>query len=83
MGDVSAPSLIVVASLSRLGFSRPVSNASGLRRSLQPVTAEPVTPLPSSTPARGIGPLLARMIDNQAATGLPPAYLPKDEGDDA
>ena len=34
-------------------------------------------------PARGIGPLLARMIDRQAATGLPPAYLPKDEGDDA
>jgi len=27
MGDVSAPSLIVVASLSRLGFSRPVSTA--------------------------------------------------------
>jgi len=24
-----------------------------------------------------------RMIDRQAATGLPPAYLPKDEGDDA
>ena len=34
-------------------------------------------------PARGIGPLLGRMIDRQAATGLPPAYLPKDEGDDA
>ena len=34
-------------------------------------------------PARGIGPLLERMIDRQAATGLPPAYLPKDEGDDA
>jgi transposase InsO family protein len=59
------------------------ANASGLRRSLQPVTAEPVTP-PPPPPARGIGPLLARMIDRQAATGLPPAYLPKDEdeGDD-
>ena len=55
------------------------ANASGLRRSLQPITAEPVTPPP---PARGIGPLLARMIDRQAASGLPPAYLPKDEGDD-
>jgi hypothetical protein len=56
------------------------ANASGLRRSLQPLTAEPVTP--TSLPARGIGPLLARMIDRQTATGLPPAYLPKDEGDD-
>jgi hypothetical protein len=49
---------------------------------LQPVTAELVTP-PPPAPARGIGPLLARMIDQRAATGLPPAYLPKDEGDDA
>jgi hypothetical protein len=56
-------------------------NASGRRRSMQPITAEPVTPLPP--PARGIGPLLARMIDHHAASGLPPAYLPKDEGDDA
>jgi len=57
------------------------ANASGLRRSLRPLTAEPVTP--TSPPARGIGPLLERMIDRQVATGLPPAYLPKDEGDDA
>ena len=56
-------------------------NASGLRRSLQPISDEPVTSAPP--PARGIGPLLERMIDRQAATGLPPAYLPKDEGDDA
>jgi hypothetical protein len=30
-----------------------------------------------------MAPLLARLIDQQAATGLPPAYLPKDdEGED-
>jgi hypothetical protein len=58
------------------------ANANGLRRGLQPVTAEPVTP-PPPAPARGIGPLLERMIDRRTATGLPPAYLPKDEGDDA
>jgi putative transposase len=69
--------------LCRLFPQDKTANASGLRRSLQPVTAEPVTPLPPSPPSRGIGPLLARMIDRQAATGLPPAYLPKDEGDDA
>ena len=56
------------------------ANASGRRRSLQTVIADPVAPSPP--PARGIGPLLARMIDRQAATGLPPAYLPKDEGDE-
>ena len=34
-------------------------------------------------PATGIAPLLARLLDRQAATGLPPPYLPKDEqGDD-
>jgi putative transposase len=70
------------AVLCRLFPQDKAANASGLRRSLQPVTARPVTP-PPATPARGIGPLLERMIDRQAATGLPPAYLPKDEGDDA
>jgi hypothetical protein len=55
-------------------------NASGLRRSLQPVAIKPVA---ASPPARGMAPLLARLIDRQAATGLPPAYLPKDEGEDA
>ena len=66
--------------LCRLFPEDKTSNASGLRRGLQPVAAEPVTP---PAQARGIGPLLERMIDRQAATGLPPAYLPKDEGDDA
>jgi hypothetical protein len=66
--------------LCRLFPQDKAANANGLRRSLQPITAEPATP---PKPARGIGPLLARMIDRQAATGLPPAYLPKDEGDDA
>jgi putative transposase len=65
--------------LCRLFPQDKAANASGLRRGVQPITAEPVTP----PPRRGIGPLLERMIDRQIATGLPPAYLPKDEGDDA
>jgi hypothetical protein len=78
--------------LCRLFPQDKAANASGLRRSLQPVTdtqgtAQSVTP-PSSRPplskaGRGLGPLLERMLDQQAATGLPPAYLPKDEGEDA
>jgi hypothetical protein len=67
--------------LCRLFPQDKAANASGQRRSLQPVIAKPVAPSPP--PVRSIGPLLARMIDRQAATGLPPAYLPKDEGDDA
>ena len=65
--------------LCRLFPQDKAANASGLRRSLQPITAEPVV-----TPtARRIAPLLANLIERQTATGLPPAYLPKDEGDDA
>ena len=76
--------------LCRLFPQDKAANASGLRRGLQHIAIEPGKPSPSPSrspppPARGIGPLLARMIDRQAATGLPPAYLPKDEdeGDDA
>jgi transposase InsO family protein len=75
--------------LCRLFPQDKAANASGLRRGLKSIATEPGKPSPppvkppSSTQARGIGPLLTRMIDRQAATGLPPAYLPKDEGDDA
>ncbi|MGH6679664.1 MAG: hypothetical protein ACREDL_12220, partial [Bradyrhizobium sp.] len=73
-------------------------NANGLRRTVQPIATGSVTAAPASVapipaapagvaPARSMAPLLARLIDRQAATGLPPAYLPKDaswdEGDDA
>jgi putative transposase len=71
--------------LCRLFPQDKAANASGRRRGLQPIaveTAKPSSPTSSPPPARGIGPLLARMIDRQAATGLPPAYLPKDEGDE-
>ena len=55
-------------------------NASGLRRPLDNVTAAPILAAPAGST---IAPLLAKLIDQQAATGLPPAYLPKDEGEDA
>ena len=59
-------------------------NASGLRRALQPVATGTVVAAPANLPpARGMAPLLERLINRQAATGLPPAYLPKDEGEDA
>ncbi len=54
-------------------------NASGLRRSLEQTMADAI---PAPPPTIGIAPLLAKLIDQHAATGLPPAYLPKDEGED-
>jgi transposase InsO family protein len=65
--------------LCRLFPQDKTSNASGLRRPLDSLTAPPIAAKPSS----GMAPLLAKLIDQQTATGLPPPYLPKDEGDDA
>lgn len=51
-------------------------NATGVRRALEPIAiSEP------PRPTKGIAPLLAKLLAEQAATGLPPAYLPKDEKD--
>jgi len=70
--------------LCRLFPQDKAANASGLRRSLQPVATGSVAAQPTIPPqARGMAPLLERLIDRQTATGLPPAYLPKDEGEDA
>jgi len=58
-------------------------NAQGIRRPLEPVASRRVEPVaidPASvTPATGIAPLLAQLMAQRTATGLPPAYLPKDE----
>jgi putative transposase len=53
-------------------------NADAQRRSLQPIAGEPVL----APPARGMAPLLEQLMLRQADTGLPPAYLPKDDGED-
>jgi transposase InsO family protein len=50
-------------------------NADGLRRSLEPTTG---SASPAPTPV--MAPLLSKLMSDYAATGLPPAYLPKDEG---
>jgi putative transposase len=64
--------------LCRLFPQDKAQNANGLRRSLEPIPPEPVT----VPPAKGIAPLLVKLLDEQAATGLPPAYLPKDDDGD-
>jgi transposase InsO family protein len=67
------------AVLARLYPQDKTQNASGLRRSLDPVSTAAIKSEPSTVPAPAIPPLLARMLDKQAAAGLAPPYLPKDE----
>jgi transposase InsO family protein len=59
------------------------ANASGRRRRLAAASAESATP--AAPPVSGMAPLLAELLAEYAATGLPPAYLPKppptDEGE--
>lgn len=50
------------------------ANADGFRRPLAPVRSSPTPPKPS-----GVAPLLRRYIDQYRQTGLPPAFLPKDD----
>jgi len=50
------------------------ANASAQRRRLTPVSAPEPTPVMGTT----LPPLLRKLLADYAATGLPPAYLPKD-----
>ena len=66
--------------LARLYPQDKTQNASGLRRTLDPLAKTTVEPAPSA-PAPTIPPLLARLRDKQSSSGLPPAYLPKNDED--
>jgi putative transposase len=66
--------------LCRLFPQDKTSNASGLRRPLEPLGTPPLAADPhAAKAATGIAPLLVQLMTQQAATGLPPAYLPKDD----
>jgi transposase InsO family protein len=64
--------------LARLYPQDKTLNASGLRRTLDPLANAAPEPAPQA-PASPIPPLLQRLLDRQAATGLPPPYLPLDD----
>ena len=49
-----------------------VRNADGYRRPIE------TQPQPEAHPNSGIAPLLRQMMSDYAATGLPPAYIPRD-----
>jgi len=53
------------------------ANSDGLRRRRGPVAGADEPPAPAPKPA-GMAPLLRKLMAQYAATGLPPAYLPKD-----
>jgi len=61
--------------LCRLFPQNKVLNASGLRRTRDPDAKEP----PAEQPDTDIPPLLKKLMKDQSDSGLPPAYLPKDE----
>ena len=57
-------------------------NASGLRAPLEPLVSGAVKMGESpadAAPVRTVAPLLEKLLTQQTATGLQPAYLPKDE----
>lgn len=84
--DLTRVHLVDAASgklLCRLFPQDKAKNASGLRRRLEPAAQGGAAQGPSTAPpADGVAPLLARLLEQQAQTGLPPAYLPQDDGDD-
>ena len=59
--------------LARLYPQDKTQNASGLRRSLEPLSPPPIEPAPRA-PASPIPPLLQRLLNTQSSVGLPPAY---------
>ena len=61
-------------------------NASGMRAPLEPLANNPAAAEPhqrgamiKTDPVNATAPLLQKLLSQQDATGLPPAYLPKDE----
>jgi putative transposase len=63
--------------LCRLRPQNKAANADGQRARLVPLQTD-LRPAPPST---GIAPALRQMMERHAATGLPPAYLPRDSED--
>jgi len=75
--DLSKAYLVDQHSLQNISILYPQdksANASGLRKSLQPLATDIQLQSPS-----GIAPLLKDLMAQFAATGLPPAYIPREE----
>jgi transposase InsO family protein len=84
--DLSAVHLVDERSgqlLCRLYPQDKTRNASGVRASLEPLASTPASAPSTSSVSTGttgkMAPLLEKLMREHAETGLPPAYLPKDE----
>ena len=80
--DLSAVELLDPHSLNPLCALYPLdktANADGQRRRLDPMQIKP-SPTPPQTPTE-LPPLLRKLLLDYAATGRPPAYLPKHDED--
>lgn len=63
--------------LARIYPQDKIKNAQGHRRALQPIVED--MPTASQTNCDPLPPLLRKLMADYAATGLPPAYIPKEE----
>lgn len=62
--------------LARITPQDKTKNADGRRRSIEPVQKSGTRP---AGEAPGLPPLMKKLLAEQEATGLPPAYMPKNE----
>lgn len=58
-----------------------IKNARGGRRALDPILPPENSEASNDSKSESIPPLLRRLLSDYAATGLPPAYLPREEAD--
>lgn len=84
--DLSAVDLVDARSGTILCALYPLDktkNADGRRRRLEPISNDAAGLDPTATPASGMAPLLKKLMAEYSATGLPPAYLPLPNHEDA
>ena len=58
-------------------------NAQGVRRTLDPILPLENPDVSEASKSKPLPPLLRRLLSDYAATGLPPAYLPREEINDS
>lgn len=84
--DLSMAYLIDPKTGDNLGSIYPqdkTKNAKGVRRTLDPILPLENPDISKDSKSKTLPPLLRRLLSDYAATGLPPAYLPREEINDS
>jgi putative transposase len=76
--DLSSVELVDPRIGTHLAMLLPLDKVKNADRARRVLPSDAATPAPASKPA-GIAPLLRELMAEYAATGLPPAYLPKSD----